>query len=83
MPRPTIDRNSAHLYPRERAVSLDWIDGKNVRLLRVANHRESFRVSPSMSALIMYMYKSQAVYSENGKERLARKGNKMSFHQNI
>ncbi|XP_042563383.1 uncharacterized protein LOC122132812 [Clupea harengus] len=51
MPRPTIDRNSAHLYPRERAVSLDWIDGKNVRLLRVANHRESFRFKKLSQAL--------------------------------
>ncbi|KAG5273625.1 hypothetical protein AALO_G00153590 [Alosa alosa] len=53
MPRPVIESNSAHLYPRERAppVSLDWIDGKNVRLLRVANHREAFRFKKLSQAL--------------------------------
>ncbi|XP_063052923.1 uncharacterized protein LOC134447402 [Engraulis encrasicolus] len=41
------------LYPRDRAspVTLDWIDGKNVKLLQVANHRESFRFKKLSQAL--------------------------------
>ncbi|KAL2093157.1 hypothetical protein ACEWY4_010469 [Coilia grayii] len=54
MPKPNRESNSAaRLYPRERAppVTLDWIDGKNVKLLRVANGRETFRFKKLSQAL--------------------------------
>ncbi|XP_071182302.1 uncharacterized protein [Salvelinus alpinus] len=45
--------NHGDVHPRGRTppVTLDWIDGKNVKLLRVANHKEAFRFKKLNQAL--------------------------------
>lgn len=48
MPKASFG-DDPRIRPRERMppVTLDWIDGKNVKLLKVANDREAFKVSES------------------------------------